>query len=425
MYAEIISIGDELTSGQRLDTNSQWLSTRLGELGVTVLYHTTVADHLEANVAVFRQAAQRADLVVSTGGLGPTADDLTRDAIAAAAGVELDFLPNIFEHIQSMFARRKRPMPERNRVQAMFPRGSRVIPNPAGTAPGIDIDICRSGKSPSRIFALPGVSAEMFEMWEATVAPAIASMFGAPQVIRHKQIKCFGVGESDLEQMLPDLIRRGRDPQVGITVSGATITLRITASGTTADECYCKMQPTIETIHESLGDLVFGEGNDELEHAVLRLLIKQSKTVATAEWGSGGTVAHWLTEVPESGAQFRGGIVVRDLESLRTALGVEPNSDSGVLSSAEQDRMVGAMAEACRQRFAADYGLAVGPLPIVQPEAAEPPLLHVAVAGPSGVTAKSFTYAGHPDVLKPRGAKQALNLLRLTLLKADRREMCD
>src|SRR5437016_4624089 len=154
MHAEIISIGDELTSGQRLDTNSQWLSTRLGELGVTVMYHTTVADNLEANVQVFRNAAERADLVVASGGLGPTADDLTRDAIAAAAGVELDFLPSVFAHIESLFARRKRPMPQRNRVQAMFPRGSRVIPNPAGTAPGIDIDMPRLGQRPSRIFAL-------------------------------------------------------------------------------------------------------------------------------------------------------------------------------------------------------------------------------------------------------------------------------
>ena len=233
MQAEIISIGDELTSGQRLDTNSQWLSTRLGELGVTVIYHTTVADNLEANIAVFRQAAQRADIVVATGGLGPTADDLTRDAIAAAADVELGVhCRACLSTFESLFARRKRPMPERNRVQAMFPRGSRVIPNPAGTAPGIDIELPRSGKPRPREFSrFPECRPKCSKCGRQTVAPAIAAMFGAPQVIRHKQIKCFGVGESDLEQMLPDLIRRGRDPQVGITVSGATITLRITASG--------------------------------------------------------------------------------------------------------------------------------------------------------------------------------------------------
>ena len=136
MHAEVISIGDELTSGQRLDTNSQWLSTRLGELGVSVMYHTTVADNLDANIAVFRQAAERADIIVATGGLGPTADDLTRDAIATAVGVELVLDSAALTYIENLFARRGRPMPERNRLQAMFPRGSRVIHNPAGTAPG-------------------------------------------------------------------------------------------------------------------------------------------------------------------------------------------------------------------------------------------------------------------------------------------------
>jgi nicotinamide-nucleotide amidase len=416
MHAEVISIGDELTSGQRLDTNSQWLSTRLGELGVSVLYHTTVADNLDANVQVFRQAAQRADLVVATGGLGPTADDLTRDALAAAAGVELVLDPTALAYIEGLFARRKRPMPERNRVQAMFPRGSRVIHNPAGTAPGIDIDLPRaSGGSSARIFALPGVPAEMREMWEQTVAPAISSMLGSPRVIRHKQIKCFGVGESDLEAMLPDLIRRGRQPQVGITVHGATITLRITAAGETSEACYRVMEPTIATIHECLGDLVFGEGDEELEHAVVRLLNAQHKTLATAEWGSGGMIAHWLAEAPTSAAVNLGGVVVRSAATLTSLLGIQSSQNA---SPQESERIVREMAVACREKLGADYGLAVGKLPTVQPQAAEPPLLYFAVASPQKVSVKSSPYAGHPDILKTRGGKQALNLLRLTLLHA-------
>ncbi|HEY2881989.1 MAG TPA: CinA family nicotinamide mononucleotide deamidase-related protein [Pirellulales bacterium] len=417
MHAEIISIGDELTSGQRLDTNSQWLSIRLGELGVAVKFHTTVADDLGANVEVFRQAAQRADIVVATGGLGPTADDLTRDAIAAAAGVDLVQNDAALAHIESLFARRQRPMPERNRVQAMFPRGSQVIHNPAGTAPGIDIRIPRAGAKPSRIFALPGVPAEMREMWEQTVAQEIACMLGTARVIRHKQIKCFGVGESDLEQMMPDIIRRGRDPQVGITVHGATITLRITAAGESAEACYRAMEPTIETIHQCLGTLVFGEGDDELQHAVLRLLIAEFKTVATAEWGSGGMIADWFSEVPESSGLFLGASVVRTSAALKAELGIEPPNSQ---TPAETQRVVGEMAKACRQRFAADYGLSVGPLPELNPPAAQLPLLYLAVAGPNGVTVKSFPYTGHPDILKARGGKQALNLLRLTLLRGGR-----
>ncbi|HTQ38294.1 MAG TPA: CinA family nicotinamide mononucleotide deamidase-related protein [Pirellulales bacterium] len=415
MHAEVISIGDELTSGQRLDTNSQWLSTRLGELGVSVLYHTTVADNLDANVQVFRQAAQRVDIVVATGGLGPTADDLTRDALAAAAGVELVLDPDALAYIESLFARRKRPMPERNKVQAMFPRGSRVIPNPAGTAPGIDLELPGPNRKSTRIFALPGVPAEMREMWDQTVAPAISALLGSPRVIRHKQIKCFGVGESDLEAMLPDLIRRGREPQVGITVHGATITLRITTAGNTAEDCYRVMKPTIATIHECLGDLVFGEGDDELEHAVMRLLHAQRKTLATAEWGSGGMISHWLAEVPASAEHFLGGVVVRNSAALTSLLGIQPSPAS---SPQEAERMVREMAQACREKLGADYGLALGQLPTVGPQAAEPPLLYFAVAGPHKVSAKSSPYAGHPEILKTRGGKQALNLLRLTLLHA-------
>jgi nicotinamide-nucleotide amidase len=415
MHAEIISIGDEMTSGQRLDTNSQWLSVRLGELGVPVKFHTTVADDLEANVDVFRLAAERADLVIATGGLGPTADDLTRDAIAAVAGVELVFDPAAMAHIESLFARRKRPMPERNRVQAMFPRGSRVIPNPAGTAPGIDIDIPRNGKSPARIFALPGVPAEMKEMWEQTVAPALSRLLGTPRVIRHRQIKCFGVGESDLEQMLPDIIRRGRDPQVGITVHGATITLRITAAGDTADECFRRMEPTVATIQECLGDLVFGEGEDELEHAVVRLLKEQQKTLATAEWGSGGMIANWLSEAARNEHTFVGGVVVRSAEALLPLVHAAAAAKRG---PQEEEQLTAAMARACRENFGADYGLAVGELPQVNPTANEPPQLFFAVAAASEMIVKSSPYAGHPDILKMRGGKQALNLLRLTLLRA-------
>ncbi|MCC7084758.1 MAG: CinA family nicotinamide mononucleotide deamidase-related protein [Pirellulales bacterium] len=417
MHAEIISIGDEMTSGQRLDTNSQWLSLRLGELGVSVKFHTTVADDLAANVQVFRLAAERADLIVATGGLGPTADDLTRDAIAAVAGVELELDEGSMGHIERLFARRKRPMPERNRIQAMFPRGSRVIPNPAGTAPGIDMEISRPGRMPARIFALPGVPAEMKEMWTQTVAAELSKLLGTPHIIRHRQIKCFGVGESDLEQMLPDIIRRGRDPQVGITVHGATITLRITAEGDTADECFRRMEPTIATIRECLGDLVFGEGDDELEHAVVRLLKQQQKTLATAEWGSGGMIAHWLTEAPDSRDFYLGGLVAN------SGAFPEPHFDGRAAidpNLSPDAKLAAAAAKACQEEYHADYGLSVGQLPIVNGTDAAVPLLWFALATPDNLLVKSSPYTGHPDILKLRGGKQALNLLRLTLLCGQR-----
>src|SRR5580704_15978060 len=161
MKAEIISIGRELTSGQNLDTNSQWLSRRLAEMGIPVGFHTTVADNLADNVDCFRKALERADLVVVTGGLGPTQDDLTREALAQVAGVELVEDPASVEHIREMFARRGRPMPERNRVQALVPRGAQPIPNAAGTAPGVWMTV-----GDTIVAALPGVPTEMYRMFD-------------------------------------------------------------------------------------------------------------------------------------------------------------------------------------------------------------------------------------------------------------------
>ena len=211
MHAEVLAIGDEITSGQTLDTNSQWLSQRLGELGIAVLYHSTVGDQLPACTEVFRHSIDRADVVVATGGLGPTADDLTREALAAAAGRPLEMAPDAMQYIRRMFARRNRPMPPQNQRQAMFPAGSRVVLNPHGTAPGIDLEVPREGRPACRVFCLPGVPAEMVEMWHASVGPAIAALLGDDRrIICQRRIHCFGAGESQIESMLPDLIGRGR-----------------------------------------------------------------------------------------------------------------------------------------------------------------------------------------------------------------------
>jgi nicotinamide-nucleotide amidase len=422
MRAEIISIGDELTSGQRLDTNSQWLSQRLGELGVPVAFHTTVGDDLETNGAAFRTAIDRADIVVATGGLGPTADDLTREALAAAAGVDLVQDDAALEHIRNLFSRRRRAMPERNVLQAQFPRGSRMVPNAHGTAPGIDMSVPRSCCAPCRVFALPGVPAEMFAMWEATVAPAVAAALPSPRVIRHRRIKCFGVGESDVEAMLPDMIRRKREPLVGITVSGATITLRITASGPNETACLRAMEPTVAQIREILGVLVFGEEEDELEHAVLRLLDERNQSLAVAEWATDGLVSQWLAEASADNKHFRGGILARDAESLRSLLGLDVEPGESADSKAAE-----AMARAIRERAGADFGLSVAAFPstgaAVHTATAGPReprertgTLQVALASGERVRVKGFPLASHPAITKTRAAKQALNMLRLAML---------
>lgn len=409
MRAEVIAIGDEITSGQRLDTNSQWLSQRLTELGIEVGFHTTVGDELADNVFVFRNAIERADIVVATGGLGPTADDLTRDAIAAAAGVKLWRDEASLRHIEELFKSRGREMPERNAAQADFPEGATPIPNEHGTAPGVEMLVSREGRPPCAVFALPGVPVEMNEMWQSTVAPRIMELRPEQAVIKHRRIKCFGAGESQLEAMLPDLIRRGREPKVGITVSDATITLRITACGCDDVACQCAIEPVVAVIRESLGEMVFGEEDDELEHVVMRLLAAKGQTLAVAEWATAGKVAEWLIAIDPEAATILRGAIIENFAQLNSLCAVPEGAypDDAVIAVA--------MAEGIRENADADWGLAVAAYPD-NPFTAD---AHVCIAIASAEQTRKlrFSSAVHPAILQARTAKQALNALRLELLK--------
>jgi nicotinamide-nucleotide amidase len=289
------------------------------------------------------------------------------------------------------------------------------------------------------VFALPGVPAEMCEMWNASVAPAVAAALPARRVIRHRRIKCFGAGESDIEAMLPDMIRRKREPLVGITVSGATITLRITASGPDDAACERAMAPTIAQIREILGVLVFGEEDDELEHAVVRLLNQRNQTVAVAEWATDGLVSQWLAEAAGASCStnsrdqtwspatrpspncFRAGLIVQNAAILRALLHIPCNGED--FASAE---CASAMATKLREKSDADFGLAIAAFPQSgprEPNAIASPFgpemtgtLHVALATRDNVRVKGFPLASHPAITKPRSAKQALNMLRLAML---------
>ncbi len=409
MRAEVISIGDEMTTGQRLDTNSQWLSQRLTELGLEVAFHTTVGDELADNIAVFRAAFERADVVVTTGGLGPTADDLTRDAIAAATGTKLWRDASSLAHIERLFQARGREMPARNVVQADFPEGAVPIPNAHGTAPGIEMIVAREERPPCIVFALPGVPVEMTEMWHSTVAPRINQLQPDHGVIRHRRIKCFGTGESQLEAMLPDLIRRGREPKVGITVSDATITLRITATGIDESTCLCAIEPIESVIRQSLGNLIFGEEEDELEHVVMRLLMERGQTLAMAEWATAGMLTRLLTDLDPAAKIFLRGAVIENLAQLNSLCEIPENTEPDDVAVAV------AMAEAIRLNARADWGLAVAAYP-ADPFAADAHIC-IAIAGADGTRKLCFGCASHPAILQTRTAKQALNALRLELSK--------
>lgn len=413
MKAEIISIGTEITSGQNLDTNSQWLSQRLAEMGMPVAFHTTVADDFDDNLAVFRTAVQRAQLVIASGGLGPTLDDLTRDVLARVAGVELEFHEPSFRHIQELFASRKRAMPERNRVQAMLPAGAEVLANPIGTAPGLWMKI-----GEALVAAMPGVPSEMHRMFEAQVRPRLIHLGMGGGVLIERRINTFGAGESAVEEKLRDLTRRGAVPEVGITASDATISLRILARAATLAEAESIYAPVEQIIRERLGNLVYGVGAEELHDAVMRQLREQQLTIATAESMTAGLVANKLANVPGASAFLRGGIICYDNRVKTELLGVPESMlrEYGAVSAPVAE----ALAVSVRARLSADLG--VGIVGYAGPEAApDKPAgtTYVAVAGARGVKSSTFNWPGTRVEVQLRAAKMALNAVRLYLLERE------
>jgi nicotinamide-nucleotide amidase len=395
MHAEVIAIGDELVTGQRLDTNSRWLSAELAVLGIPVRFHTTAADTLAAGIEAFQIAVSRADVVVATGGLGPTADDLTRDVLAALVERPLVLSNTAVEAIEARFASRGMPCPKSNRRQALFPEGSREIPNPHGTAPGIHLDVEVAGRR-SLIFALPGVPAEMRPMWQATVAPALAAILPEAATIIQRRIKCFGAGESRIEEMLPDLVRRGREPLVGITAHEATITLRIAARGCTEADCLTAIASTEEVIRDCLGELVFGVEDDELEDATL-----------AAVAGTGGRLG--ICEVGTSGVASA---LAGQAAARRQAAGLPVAFAGSLLLPADDGVDAVAAAARARQSFAAEIGLGIGP---VQMAADGRSMIVMVIDSALGLVQVEHLLGGGPSLEKSRGAKAALDFVRLRI----------
>jgi nicotinamide-nucleotide amidase len=421
--AEVISLGDELVSGQRLDTNSQWISQQLNELGVPTAFHSTVGDNFEQSLQVFETAVQRADIVVTTGGLGPTADDLTREIIARVARVTLERDPEVVSHIRQMYSRRKVQMPESNLVQADFPAGATVIHNPEGTAPGIDFifspDHEHSGEC--RVFSLPGVPAEMKQMWLLHVKPALKELLGSPAVIMHRTLHIFGEGESKIESMLPDLVRRGKDPTTGITASAATITLRVSTAGANETECQQKIEPVLQTITQTLGDLVFGSDGQTLADVVIDLLKKRGQTVAVVDAGLHGEVASALAMADHDRTALRNAILPAS-NLFSTNPETADKSDSNIQS---QSMSLLGWAKRVRQENDADFGIAIGsvdrdPAMIESGKS----VFRVLIAcpetgGQSSVSEKEYVFRGHSSWRQQRAVKQVLNQLRLLLNQRD------
>jgi nicotinamide-nucleotide amidase len=412
MKCEILSIGSELTSGQNLDTNSQWLSQRLAEMGIAVGWHTSIADDLDANIDAFRIASRRAGLVLATGGLGPTQDDLTREVLAQVAGVELVEHAESLLRIEEMFRRRNRAMPERNRVQALFPAGALPISNDRGTAPGIWM---RLGEC--WLAALPGVPSEMYAMFQTQVRPRLMALGLGGSVLVQRKINTFGSGESAIEEKLFDLTRRGHVPEVGITASDATISLRILARAPTLAEAEAQIAPVEQTIRQRLGDLVFGADDEDLQDVVAALLAARHQTLAAAESITCGQVAERLGRVSGVSSWFHGGIIAYNNPFKVELLGVPQTLiDSHGAVSAE---VAEAMAVGCRTRLRTD--LAVSTTGVAGPKDIAPDkpagLVYVGLAWDGGVSSVRFSWSGSRAEVQSRTAKLALNRVRLHLLE--------
>ena len=424
MKAEIISIGSELVSGQALDTNSQWLSSRLAELGITVHFHSTVGDDLEENLDVFRSAVRRTELVLITGGLGPTQDDLTRDVLAELAGVELEFHEPSYKHIKQLFAQRQREMPERNRVQALFPKGSQPLDNPQGTAPGVWMTLPLEKELHTvplcTVFAMPGVPSEMKIMFKNEVSPRIKQLPGYSSneaFVLHRRIHCFGLGESTLEEKLFDLTRRGNIPEVGITVSQATITLRICARGSSPDACHAIIEPTVRTIYDRLGNTVFGEEGTQLQHAMMDLLSRSNQTLSTIEIATGGMLAQSINDVTDSPALYLGGLVTKTEKDALNLL--EITDTNGSSRTSEDTGSLTRLAQNCRERFNSQIGLAVGAL--TESEGTDSvPCVSIAVSVPNHAPLiEKHNVGGDPSILSSRMTKLAINMVRQYLISDD------
>jgi nicotinamide-nucleotide amidase len=405
LTAEVVSIGDEMTSGARLDTNAQWLSQRLGELGLHVNFHSTVGDTLGDNVDVFRIAASRASVIVSTGGLGPTRDDLTREALAVATDRPLVMSDSALQHIESMFTSRGRLMPERNRVQAMFPDGSLPIFNPQGTAPGVDVQFEGGG----RVFALPGVPAEMKRMFDETVSPRIleiATSAGTAggSFIRHDVMKFFGTGESDMEERLGPMIDRQRSPRVGITVSAATISLRITASGVSEADCADQIARTRDEIMKRVPEFYVGDGEDfDQQHAIDQQLTTANQSLSVVELGRAALLGDWFAAL-EPTSSYRGGLSLAGVNDLMALF--------------EADSLPTALGQAAT-KFASDWILLIDAYPSIDPMADKPiPAcdVDISVRDPLGrLHQSSISIGGHPSIIQARIAKSAMQFLRTIL----------
>lgn len=411
MGAELLTVGTELLLGQIVDTNASWMSQRLAEAGIDVHYKSTVGDNWNRIDAAIRLAMSRADVVIMTGGLGPTEDDLTRDVLAAVLGRPLRLDPAVLAHIADRFARRRVPMPANNRKQAMVPEGAHVLHNPRGTAPGLLVR-----DAGHVVVCMPGVPSEMKPMLLDQVIPQIRDAFGIRSRIVSRLLKTCGISESTVDQRIGDYFRGMRNPTIGVLAHLGEIHVRLTCKGDNVEEIDAKLNDLEEKIRGRLGHLIFGRDEERLEAVVGRLLKERRATVAVAESCTGGLVASRLTDVPGSSEYFECGAVPYSATAKAHLVSVPPEllSRCGAVSP----EVACAMARGVRRSSGATLGLATTGIAGPGGGTPETPvgLVFVALAHESGEAVREFRLLGEREQVKFRGSQMALEVLRRFLL---------
>ncbi|MEE2709730.1 MAG: competence/damage-inducible protein A [Gemmatimonadota bacterium] len=407
LSAEIITIGDEILYGSIVDSNAAHMGQCLTGLGIQPAWFTTVGDDRGHIRHALELGISRADVILVTGGLGPTHDDITKDVIAEVAGKRLIFHQDLLDQIEVMFTERGIDMPESNRVQAFVPEGATVLDNPIGTAPGF---VVSSGRT--SIFVMPGVPREMVKMMEEQVKPILQEREGG-QVILHRMIKTSGIGESHLSEYVENVIAAARDIKVASLPQATGVMLRLTAHAPTLEEAEMRIASLEADIFDRAGAFIYGTDDDTMEQVVGRLLTDRNATIAVAESCTGGLIADKLTDVSGSSEYFDRSMVTYSNEAKIEHLGVPEKTlrDHGAVSL----ETAAAMAEGIRRISKTTFGLSTTGVagPTGATDTKPVGLVCIGLACEDGVITREFRFSMDRRNNKMRAMLAALNMVRL------------
>jgi nicotinamide-nucleotide amidase len=412
MNAEIVTIGTELLLGQIVDTNAVYMAQQLNSIGVSVLYKTTVGDNASRMKESLARALERADLVITSGGLGPTEDDLTRDIAAEVTGRRLVLHEELLKQIRNLFLEREWKFKPNNKRQAYIPEGAIPIENPQGTAPGYIID-AKQGI----LISIPGVPREMKYLMQHAVLPYLKKKLGKTQIITYKVLKICGLGESDVDYTIRDLIKKSSNPSIGLLAHSGQIDIRITAEADTPQHADALIAGLEEKIRERLSYQIFGSDDETQEAVIVQLLREHDLTLAIAEMNTGGHIAQRLVTVPDSHDVFRGGVVVTDKPSLQKLLNIPERilDEYGIISLEIAKKMAEFVKKICQT----DIGVGIsGYTRSAEGKVIDRPVPSFIVVNKTdgSFVIKKYTMSGSVELVQTRVANIALELLRRVIL---------